>query len=233
MASAIRGNAIVVGIPESIRAPLERRLKGVVDVRVVTMKKDGGYQLALPPRQAADLIETFAQWIPTFSTAQLLLLPYAKLPSEVLSTAGLLEELGMTVVRPKANSDSWPASPVRMDKTFQDLLLDTICNCIERNFPAAQGEEQDEMVIACEIIRGLVTHSKLGPNNHSHEDDMWKSRGNSLGPGGRDRITDWLLSRGILARKKNASAGGTGWVYWIADAPKAQKLFPTLAAYFT
>jgi hypothetical protein len=37
-----------------------------------------------------------------------------------------------------------------------------------------------------------------------------------------------LLREGILDRKQNRSAGGRGWVYWVADAKKAIERYPDL-----
>ena len=79
-----------------------------------------------------------------------------------------------------------------------------------------------------ELLRGLVTHAKLGPNNHSSEDDLWKSRGQELAPGDRKRIIKNLLKEGILNRKRNDSLGGKGWVYWVGDVPKAYAVYPEL-----
>lgn len=232
MTSATRGNAIVVGIPEALRPLLEKHFKEHVDVRVLELKKDGGFKLKLPPRQAADLLEKFAQWVPDYANAQLLLLPYSRIPDELAVVAADLASRGMSVVEPRANTPPWPANTGRMDQDFLRDLLNAICGSIESQISPQFEANAEDMDVACEVVRGLVTHSKLGPNNHSHEDDMWKSRGKNLGPGGRARVVDFLLANGILDRKKNNSAGGTGWVYWIADAPEAERLFPTLTPYF-
>jgi len=108
--------------------------------------------------------------------------------------------------------------------------LDAVIKAIDTAFPEPKAEDPDEE-IAFELLRGLASHSKMGPNNHSHEDDLWKSRGKKLGPAGRRRIIAGLLTSKILGRKKNDSAGGKGWVYWIDDVAKAKEIYPGLVKY--
>ena len=79
-----------------------------------------------------------------------------------------------------------------------------------------------------EMLRALATHHKMGENNHSHEDDLWRSCGRGLQPNEKNRIVRRLIADGILDRKKNDSRGGRGWVYWIADVNRARSRFPAL-----
>jgi hypothetical protein len=117
-----------------------------------------------------------------------------------------------------------------MDSEFQNSLIEQICACLDDFAPEPEGEDEDD-ALKFEILRGLATHSKMGENNHSHEDDLWKQRGRGIGPRGRERIVKDLMGRGILDRKKNKSKGGTGWVYWIADVRVACAVYPELARY--
>lgn len=229
--------AVLVGIPASLRARIERHVGRRVEIRAIAMKQDGGFKLEVPPEHAARLLGAYTDSVESYEHVMVLLLPYTRIPDEVSTLANILVELKATVIRPTPNSgvsgdkSDWPARSPRLDSDFQNALLGAICRLLDRQFPIAVGEEGDKE-IACELIRGLAAHSKMGPNNHSHEDDFWKSRGQTLGPGGRDRIVKLLMEAGILDRKKNQSMGGTGWVYWIADVQGAKTFCPDLEPYF-
>lgn len=227
--------AAVVGIPAGIRARLEQRFTGSVAVRSILLKQDGGFRLQPPPNIAARLLEQFADEASSgagsYAGLQVVLLPYAQVPKEVVQTVEAIEALGATVLRPRPGTAPWPSRPPRLDQRFQDQLLDALDQAIRQ--PSGPDEEASlDDTVAFEVLRGLASHSKMGPNNHSGEDDLWKTRGSSLGPGGKERVLKRLLASGLIDRKKNDSAGGKGWVYWIADVPKARKLFPALAPYF-
>ena len=228
---AERRVAIVVGLPLSVRSRLEQAFTGRLVVRIVLMKRDGGYFLEPPPRIARQLVERFSDDAAAYENVVLVLLPYVQIPPEVTEVADLLASLGTRVIRPSPNVPPWPARPRVMDNKFQTGLLEALRGTLEDFLPADEIESDAQIIE--DIIRGLVTHSKMGPNNHSHEDDLWKSRGKDLGPGDKDRILNGLLGDGILSRKQNTSAGGKGWVYWIADVPKARARCPALDPYFS
>lgn len=222
--------AVLVGLPVSVRSRLEQKFKGRLVLKIVPMKRDGGYLLEPPPREAARLIEQFSDLASEYETLTVVLLPYTKIPPEVDEIARLLESFGATVLRPRSMAGNWPAQPPAFDNKFQAALLDALAEELEGQLPPDDIDAEDEIV--GEILRGLVTHSKMGPNNHSHEDDLWKSRGRDLGPGAKAKIVRTLLGEGILDRKKNDSKGGKGWVYWIDDVAKARARCPALDAYF-
>ena len=233
MSSAARSQqrvAVVIGLPAGIRALLERRFKGHVTIRSLLLRQDGGFRLEPPPRVAVTLLEQFAEEAASYQDALIVVLPYAGLASELIDTVTTLAELGATVVYAQPGTAPWPARSPRLDHAFQTTLFAGVIHAVEEAFPERASEEPDER-IAFEILRGLVTHSKMGPNNHSGEDDLWKSRGQDLGPGGRQRILSGLLRSGILDRKRNDSAGGKGWVYWISDVAKAKTTYPALTPY--
>lgn len=223
--------AVVIGLPAGIRGLLEARFKGHVVVRTILLRQAGGFGLEPPPHVAASLLEKFADEASDYTRVLVIVLPYSSLPDHVAKSATLLGDLGATVLYPRPASEGWPARPPRLDKDFQDALLRAVERCIDARFPEPKSKDSDAE-IAFQLLRGLASHSKMGPNNHSGEDDLWKSRGKDLGPGERRRIVGRLLDEGLLGRKKNDSAGGKGWVYWIGDVAKARKQFPGLAAYF-
>lgn len=84
----------------------------------------------------------------------------------------------------------------------------------------------------CELLRGLITHSKMGENNHSHEDDFWKSRGQGMTPKAKHALVMKMKTLRLIRRKKNKSIGGTGCVYWIDDVAEVRRLFPELEVLF-
>ena len=206
-------------------------------IRLIPIKQYGGLRLEPKPHVAAMQINNYSDealnCFGTYTPLLVILLPYISgtMPDEVQQLAITLEELGASVARPKSGEAPWPSRSPRFDGEFLDALFGAMAESIESAFPAPPQDDQDT-IIACELLRGLAAHNKMGRNNHSYEDDMWKARGNALGPGGRDRIASWLLREGILARKKNNSAGGTGWVYWIGNVAKTKELCPELGAYF-
>jgi hypothetical protein len=42
-----------------------------------------------------------------------------------------------------------------------------------------------------------------------------------------------MMSRGLIARQKNCSMGGTGWVYWIDNVALVRECYPALEPYFS
>ena len=226
--------AILVGLPEPLRAQMEQHFKGRLVLRIVPMKRDGGYMLGLPPRQASGLIETFAdqavQGDGKYDGLAVVLLPYAHPPAEVEETARVLEEFGAEVLRPAPGTDPWPPRPPRMDQAFQEKLGKAIKTSLEARLPQRPQDEEDGIVET--MLRALVTHSKMGEDNHSHEDDLWKSCGDGVAASERRRIEKKLMTDGILGRKRNDSKGGKGWVYWIGDVTLARGRYPGLEPYF-
>lgn len=226
--------AAVVGLPGGIRARLERRFAGAVAIRTILLRQDGGFRLQPPPNVAAGLLEQFADEASSgegsYGGLLIVVLPYAHVPNEVIKTVEAMVGLGAAVVRPSPGSAPWPSRSPRLDQEFQGQLLGALIEVIGQALPASDEANLDDEV-AFELLRGLAAHSKMGPNNHSHEDDLWKSRGKDLGPGGKERVLGALLASGLVGRKKNDSAGGKGWVYWIGDVAKARERFPALTAY--
>jgi hypothetical protein len=223
---------VIVGLLAVVRPLVEKALGERATLKSILMKKDGGAVLEPPPKVAASTLERYVEELSTYANVTIVLLPYAKIPQEVRDSAKALEELGARVLRPTPNSAPWPARPPKFDQTFQQQLAKAIITIAEVAIPGERTLSSAEEDVAYELIRGLVSHRKMGENNHSSEDDLWKSRGNNLEPGARDRIEKSLLVAGILGRKKNKSIGGTGWVYWVADVPAARTRFPALEPYF-
>ena len=81
------------------------------------------------------------------------------------------------------------------------------------------------------MLRSLAAHGKIGCNNHSHEDDLWKGCGEGLTKRERRRLLSNLMARGVMGCKYITSAGGKGQVYWIEDAHRAATDYPELKAY--
>lgn len=212
---------------------VESRVAAHVCIRSIPLKRDGGLKLDPPPRVAADLIDKFAGDAPCYEAALIVVLPYAStpIPHEVLQMIETLQELGAKMCLAQAGIAPWPARVPVFDNSFQKELATALARLINSTFPEDPISELHRG-IAMELLRGLASHSKMGPNNHSHEDDLWKSRGHDLGPGEKIEIVSRLLREGLLDRKKNKSAGGTGWVYWIADVQTTRTMYPELDPYF-
>lgn len=224
--------AVVIGVPEGIRLRLEKALAGIT-VRCLFLHQSGCFRLQLPPRSAVAFMDMAADEATCsedrYEDLLIISLPYAQIPANVSEHVDTLAELGAAVLR-ATPGEGWPTRSPRLDQRFQDELLGALVRHVQTAMPEAPDGAEEQQV-AFEILRGLASHSKMGPNNHSHEDDLWKSRGQRLGPGGKDRIISELLRCGVLDRKRNDSAGGKGWVYWIADVAAARKRFPDLEPY--
>lgn len=224
--------AVIVGLPDTVLSRIQKEFKGSVEIRSIPLKRDGGFRLASEPAFAAQLLETFADVASSYKSVALIVLPYHGKVHVVERSIETLESLGSSVCRAAPDQSEWPkvSKDKGMDNAFQQALIDQITRCIDSFFPEAQAEDDIEN-IKFEVLRGLASHNKMGENNHSHEDDLWKARANGLGPRSRDRIIKELMNTGILNRKKNKSKGGTGWVYWIANVEKACSTYPDLTKY--
>jgi hypothetical protein len=208
-----RPTVIVIGLLPPVRSRLERKVRHV-RLRSIPTKRDGSLVLDPPPDISVKMLEEFADEAKGYQRLLIVEVVYGKVWDRVRETTVILEELGATVVRATPGKAGWPARPKFFDNDFQNLLSLAIAEHIHRVFPSvtceSEGTEEREGV-SLELLRGLVSHTKMGPNNHSHEDDLWKER-KGLKPGERRRIVSSLLEAGILSRKKNDSAGGKGWV---------------------
>jgi hypothetical protein len=226
--------ALVIGLPAGLRARLEQQFRDRVMIQSIFLKQDGGFQLQPPPGVAIRLIEQVADKASSqgrsYEHLLVVVLPYASIPEKVLETVSALASLGASILVPKPGNQPWPSRSPRLDQKFQTELLGALLQVIDQAFPEPKDADNFDEV-AFELLRGLASHSKMGPNNHSHEDDLWKSRGRNLRPGGKERILKSLLAAGLLGRKQNDSAGGKGWVYWIADVNQAKNRYPALAQY--
>src|SRR5262249_13852548 len=132
--------AIVIGLPESVRTRLEMRFTGRLTIRVVPLKRDGGYLLEMPPRQASRLIEQFADEVHDYEMLTLVALPYARIPTEVSETLDALRDLGATVIRPPSNREGWPAHPKNLDNAFQKQLIEALSSLLETRVPPGQKD---------------------------------------------------------------------------------------------
>jgi len=222
--------AILIGLPPPVRPFIERRVGPHISVKSIPLS---GFMLEPPPLTAVQMIEHFADGAPSYERVLVVVLPYTSghLPTEVAQSLSVLADLGATICRPQSGTGLWPARSPRLDNQFQTDLAKALGQLINSTFPEDPLSDAHHAVCK-ELLRGLATHSKMGPNNHSHEDDLWKSRGQDLGPGEREVIVSRMLREGLLGRKKNKSAGGTGWVYWIADVQLTRTRYPELDPYF-
>ena len=87
-----------------------------------------------------------------------------------------LEDLGVPVLRVQAAAEGWPPKPRR--GRLEQEFLDPLFLALTRELAPPLGDGENE--VATEILRGLFAHRKLGRNNHSHEDDLWKERAGQL-----------------------------------------------------
>lgn len=213
---------ILVGAIEQVLLRVQGHFGPEPVIRSIPMMKN--CHDLLKPAVARSMLDQYAEEASTYEDVIVMMLPYCRVHREVRDSIDTLAELGARIIRMKQGMDGCPKLEGRMDATFQEALADVV---VDRLTPFCV-DRAEESTVAFELLRGLVSHDKMGPNNHSHEDDLWKNRGSDLQPNQRRRIVRQLMNKGILGRKKNKSLGGTGWVYWIADAGRAFAEFPAL-----
>ena len=218
--------AILVGVIEPVLLRVQRYFERGPVIRSIPVAKNG-YELLKPPTLAKHLLERHVEEASTYEDAIVVVVPYCRVHKDVENSIDTLAEVGARIVRMKQGVGGCPVLTGRMDATFQEALVETILD----QLVAFCADPTEESTVAFELLRGLVSHDKMGPNNHSYEDDLWKRRGDGLQPSQRRRIVRRLMDKGILGRKKNKSLGGTGWVYWIDNPGLAFAEFPRLAEF--
>jgi hypothetical protein len=230
-------SVIVVGLLPSLRARLESEFLSTVEIRALLAARDGGLRLEFPPLQSCGVLDQCFQDSPAPAAMLIIVLPYPEIDRDVLGTVEILEELGVPVLRPSPNADGWPSRPKAFDKAFQDTLLHRLVDAIRSAFeltapppPEPSASDYEEALIE-DLLRGLISHHKMGRNNHSHEDDFWKDRGREMRSGDKHKLVMRMMSDGLVDRKKNDSAGGRGWVYWVADVGRVRERFVSLRVY--
>ena len=223
--------AIVVGLPASVLKHVEAKFLETVRIKVLPLTQRGEYQLQNNAVVAAHMLEQFADMATGYEQVVILVLPYHRAVDMVDENITLLEELGVRVFRSPPGSLHWPTVHRKygMDATFEQTLIERVGACIDTCFPPEPIPVNEVNEVKFELLRGLASHDKMGPNNHSHEDDLWKSRAKGWGSREREAIVKELIDAGLLNRKKNKSAGGKGWVYWIEDVQLACATYPKLS----
>ena len=157
---------VVIGAVDSVRREMERQLQKIARLMIIRLARDGGYRLEPHPTAAVRMLTQAADDAEDYSELLIVELPYA-LCAEVQETVQALQELGATVVRPRPNEAGWPARPKALDERFRQPLLAALLKAVFEWCP--QETTCDEVELAkLEVVRGLVRHSKMGPNNHSH-----------------------------------------------------------------
>ncbi len=222
--------AILIGLPSTVLLRLQSRFKGSVDIRAILLARDGGLKLEPEPVVAGHMVERFADIASGYEHLLVVTLPYHGKINAVAEAVRLVQEMGTRAVTMPPAEKKWPRieKDRRIDNDIQHQLIECVSACIDACFPPERADDADLEAVKFEILRGLVTHNKMGSKTHSHEDDLWKARAHGLGPRDRDAIVRTLMTAGILGRKKNKSAGGNGWVYWIADVAAACAVYPAL-----
>jgi len=222
--------AIVVGLPVSMMQRVQARFRETVLIKVVPLIQRGEYQLQTNAVLAARMVEQFADLATSFEQVAIVVLPYHRAVGTVDDNVALLEELGARAYRMPPGEPHWPTVHAKhgMDAQFEQALLERVSACIDASFPPEPVPVDEVEEIKFELLRGLASHNKMGPNNHSHEDDLWKSRAQGWGSREREAIVKELMAAGLLNRKKNKSAGGKGWVYWIENVQLSCARYPKL-----
>lgn len=231
MQAPIAQVAVIVGHPETTKLSIERLYGGTVTIKHIHRKVAGKPVLAVPYDIACSNLDKYVDAV-GYENAIVVVLPYAEKSQILEKQLQAMAEMGTRVVRVRPDGTEWPnLKPPNGGGNFVSDLSKAVSECIDHHFPqtAAAADKLEE--VKEELLRGLMSHSKMGENNHSHEDDFWKQRGAGLTAGQKGRVLRELLDAGLIGRKKNKSAGGTGMVYWVGDVPAACTQYPALLKY--
>jgi len=171
--------------------------------------------------------------VPVFERALILVLPYTTHRPRLKLSMPLTSWCHLAPRSIAPNPGRLHGRPVPTDgQQVSNELATAIAALIDSIFPEeALSDEHRE--VCSELLRGLASHTKMGENNHSHEDDLWKTRGQGLGSSERKMIVERLLKAGILGRKKNNSMGGTGWFIGSATCKSFVGTIPSLNRIFS
>lgn len=231
MQAPIAQVAVIVGHPETTKQSIERHYGGTVTIKHIPSKVAGRAVLAVPYEVACSSLDKHVDAV-GYENAIVIVLPYAQKSNVLETQLQAMEEMGTRVVRVRPNDADWPKlKPPNGGNDFVTDLSKAVCECIDHHLPQPAAVTDKLEAVKEELLRGLMSHSKMGENNHSHEDDFWKQRAVGLTAGQKSRVLRELLDDGLVARKKNKSAGGTGSVFWVADVPAACKQYPALSKY--
>lgn len=150
----------------------------------IALARDGGLKLEPLPVLAGHMVEQFADIASGYEHVLIATLPYHGTVNAVDEAVRMIQEMGAHVATTPPDDANWPRIEKSrgMDNDFQCHLIECVCGCIDGCFPPSRADDAELDAIKFEILRGLVTHDKMGQNNHSHEDDLWKSRARGLGP---------------------------------------------------
>ncbi len=137
----------VIGLPVQLRA----RLEGAFRAAHLTLSalqagpgKEGVLWLLPHPGEVIPLLHQYVDGLPQYSDASVVVLPYVRIPQNLLSEIAVLEEAGARVIRPNAGKGAWPilASDREFDEQFRDTLFRALTDllvpgAVPRDLPSA------------------------------------------------------------------------------------------------
>lgn len=117
----------IIGLPKAIRRRLEVRAKRN-DLRIVSVLADDGRQgtfVLLPhPGQTVHRLRAYLDRLNAYNDARILLLPYARIPADVMDEIETTEQLGGKVLKIVAGKDGWPVpASSRLIQPFLEQLI--------------------------------------------------------------------------------------------------------------
>jgi hypothetical protein len=122
------GSVCIVGLPAQLRARLEASLQrqGINLVPILAGKGKEGILWLLPhPREVKPLLLAYADGLPEYGDARIILLPYVELPADLLDDINVLAEAGAKVTYASPGEAPWPvlASNRDFDEHFRESLF--------------------------------------------------------------------------------------------------------------
>lgn len=204
----------IVGLPRDLRSRIEstvvRSGAQVKSVLAANGTPVGSLKLLPYPGQAAHDLRSFLDERTAWSQIQILILPYAPLPTDLLDEIRAVEEYVGIIHLPKAGEGGWPPKPKHApNKQFTDALLPLICSQL---FPSADQLPSAffaELVEECKQIlipAGAIDEcDTVSPLRHTFFIDAGRAIRDFLSMGGDvGRVSEFFEGRGLL----HAQSGG-------------------------
>ncbi|MCC9597951.1 MULTISPECIES: hypothetical protein [unclassified Rubrivivax] len=149
-------------MPAQLRARLEASLRrhGIKLVPILAGKGKEGILWLLPhPREVKPLLLAYADGLPQYGDARIIILPYVELPADLLDDINVLVEAGAQVTWATSGGGPWPVLPSNrdFDEQFRERLFRVLTRLL---LPDADAAPEDlpstHLACVCGRTRNLL-----------------------------------------------------------------------------
>jgi hypothetical protein len=136
------GSVFIVGLPtlllKRVNALADRAGLEVESI-LAALGPEGFFRLSPDPEQAVHTLSAYADALPVFADAKVLVLPYAPIPASLKDELGFVEEYGGSITRFLAGQDEWPKATVsEFNEQFYNSILNRLVGFL---FPQGKPKE--------------------------------------------------------------------------------------------